>query len=271
MYRRLAVPTGLTFLLLSLLVGCASVNAPSERSELPAITAKIQVSGQARELPTKAGEQRIKYKRRATVVAQLGQGFGFSYRPRLAEGEISQQTTLPVTITVTHPPLTLADGRETRVTQWDSEMELDKINHGVWMFESERMLVPGSWYLSVDYNGQSLAKRHYVVDIVPTAPQKLTSVCSADESRYLSGLARDHNACCNNNDAHACFNFAWRGVERSGDTLGAALYYGRGCELGDPSACRFAGRLAKDHQQKQRWYSLGCELNDTDSCQKLMD
>ncbi|WP_176819285.1 DUF3859 domain-containing protein [Ferrimonas sediminum] len=259
------------FFLVFLLVGCASVNPPSEHSGLPAINAKIQISGQASELPANAGVQRVKYKRRGTVIAQLGQGFGFSYRPSLAENESSDQTTFPVTITLTHPPITQADGSVTRITQWDSVMELGKVNHSVWIFESERMLVPGSWYLSVDYDGQSLAKRHYVVDTAATPPQKLTSVCSADESRYLSGLARDHHACCNDNDAHACFNFAWRGVERSGDTLGAALYYGRGCELGDPSACRFAGRLAKDQQQKQHWYSLGCELNDADSCQKLTD
>jgi len=43
------------------------------------------------------------------------------------------------------------------------------------------------------------------------------------------------------------------------------LYYGKACDLGDISGCRTDGKLAKNEEEKSKWYNKGCDLSDLDS------
>jgi len=97
-------------------------------------------------------------------------------------------------------------------------------------------------------------------------PKKITETCVADLSAFPPFLVKKHQACCTNNEAQACYDFAYRGLERIKDKVGAQLYYGKGCELGDISSCCIAGRLAKDKTKQAYWYNKGCDLKDLDSC-----
>ena len=162
-----------------------------------------------------------------------------------------------------------ANGSVTTESSWKDTLYFGRPNHTIWQFEADNELVGGKWTMSVMYDDKALIEKNFFVNKLPPMPKKLTSVCSADESLYPAPLAKAHKACCTQDDAQACYNFAWRGVERLKDMKGAVLYYGRGCELGDASSCRTAGQKSTDDAEKHKWFEKGCKLKDFDSCLEI--
>lgn len=266
---------GLPFILLmfvGLLSGCASNDSDSSQSENTKATEYVDIKESGVVTPKYNGNIVVGYEYTTpfAIPAALKSGFGFSYEATkalyLKVSESGDVATLPVKVTVTHPPMKQANGSESTSSSWNDTLYFNRINYTTWLFESKAELVPGNWEISLSYRGEVLAKKAYLVVIPRPTLTKLTSVCSADESLYPAPLASAHNACCNNDDADACYNFAWRGVERQKDTVGAVLYYGRSCDLGSASGCRTAGNLAESDEGKAEWFNKGCDLKDLDSC-----
>lgn len=215
------------------------------------------------------------YKGSFAIPAQLKSGFGFSYKAiqkiNITADESNSATSevlsqLPIKITVTHPPMKQANGSETTSTSWNDTLYFNRTNYATWLFENASELVAGNWVMTIYYNNEKIAQRAYLVMLPKPKIEKLTAVCRADESLYPPRLAQDHKACCEDGDADACYNFAWRGVERQKDITGAILYYGRSCDLGSASGCRTAGNLAESKEEKEEWFNKGCDLKDLDSC-----
>lgn len=242
-----------------------------------AISANIDKSGRAE--PIKNGGMVVgyEYKRAFMIPAMKGNFFGYSYNAtqklalnaenKTAKAEI--KASVPVTVKVTHPEMKQANGQVTTATSWQDTLYFGRPNHTVWQFESKNELVDGKWTMSVIYDGETLVEKNFLVKTLPPMPKKLTKVCSADQSLYPAALAKAHQACCEQDDAQACYNFAWQGVERLRDNVGAVLYYGRGCELGDASSCRAAGQKSSDKKEQHKWFEQGCKLKDLDSCLEI--
>ena len=276
----------LTSILLLAISACSSTSkqsapAKTETAKVETVpvmvTAKIDKSGRAE--PIKNGGMVVgyKYKKAFMIPAMKGNFFGYSYtaeqkleldaNTKTAKSEV--KSSLPVTIKVTHPEMKLANGEVTTESSWKDTLYFGRPNHTIWQFESKNELLDGKWTMSVVYQDKTLVEKNFLVKTLPPMPKKLTQVCSADESLYPAPLAKAHQACCTQDDAQACYNFAWRGVERLRDNVGAVLYYGRGCELGDASSCRAAGQKSSDKEQQHKWFEKGCKLKDFDSCLEI--
>ena len=278
-------------IVLTAITACSSTTEPTEAKTTAQaepvtpvkvateVTAKIDKSGLALPIKNQGTVVGYKYKRSFMIPAAKGNFFGFSYNANqalavTANGTDTQvqsevKSSLPVTIKVTHPEMKQGNGAVTTESSWRDTLYFGRPNHTIWQFESDNELVSGKWVMSVNYEGKSLVEKSFLVKKLPPMPKKLTQVCSADESLYPPQLAKAHQDCCNNNDAQACYNFAWRGVERLKDIKGAVLYYGKGCDLGDASSCRTAGQKAEDEEQKKMWFGKGCKLKDLDSCLEI--
>jgi len=241
------------------------------------LSAKINKSGRAEPILNQGNVVGYKYKRSFMIPATKGQYFGFSYsaeqKLELQAKDIKVQSKLlsqvPVTIKVTHPQIKQANGNDSTVTSWQDTLYFGRDNHTIWQFETDNELVNGKWTMSVIHQGKTLVEKNFLVQKTRPMPKKLTKVCSANESLYPAPLAKAHQTCCSQDDAQACYNFAWRGVERLKDKIGAVLYYGRGCELGDASSCRAAGQKATSESEQKKWFEKGCELKDLDSCLEI--
>lgn len=270
-------------LLLLVAAGCSSVSEPQQVKETTAaptkqvkieVKATIAKSGLATPLMNNGSVVGYNYKRSFMIPAVKGNYFGFSYTAEqqmqlsanstTAKGEVKSR--VPVTIKVTHPEIKQTNGQVSTESSWRDTLYFGRPNHTIWQFEGDHELVSGKWTMSVHYQGNTIAEKNFLVKKLPPMPKKITQVCSADETLYPAPLAKAHQACCTNDDAQACYNFAWRGVERLKDITGAVLYYGRGCDLGDVSSCRAAGQKAKTAQEKKAWFTKGCKLKDFDSC-----
>lgn len=241
------------------------------------ISAGIDKSGRAEPIVNGGSVVGYKYKRAFMIPAMQGNFFGYSYTAtqkleldangKSAKSEV--KSSVPVTVKVTHPEMKQTNGQVTTESSWRDTLYFGRPNHTVWQFESKNELVDGKWTMSVVYDGEILVEKNFLIKTLPPMPKKLTQVCSADESLYPKPLVKAHQACCTNNDAQACFTFAWQGVERLRDNVGAVLYYGRGCELGDASSCRAAGQKSSDKEEQQKWFESGCKLKDFDSCLEI--
>lgn len=280
--------SSLVSILLLAISACSSTNQVETTATKPepvakaepvamAITANIDKSGRAE--PIKNGDMVVgyQYKRAFMIPAMKGNFFGYSYTAtqkleldaenKMAKSEV--KSSVPVTVKVTHPEMKLGNGQVTTESSWQDTLYFGRPNHTIWQFESNNELVDGKWTMSVVHDGKTLVEKNFLVKTLPPMPKKLTQVCSADESLYPAPLAKAHQACCSQNDAQACYNFAWKGVERLRDNVGAVLYYGRGCELGDASSCRAAGQKTSDETEQHKWFEKGCKLKDFDSCLEI--
>lgn len=278
-----------SILLTSLLIAvsaCSSMPAKQQAQAEPApsvkqvpvtITAKIDKSGVAEPIRNHGNVVGYKYKRSFLIPAAKGNFFGFSYKANqqlqltTADNKVTSEVLshVPVTVKVIHPAITQANGSVTTESSWQDTLYFGRPNHSIWQFEAENELVEGKWSISVIHQDKTLIEKNFLVKKVRPRPKKVTQVCTADESQFPPPLAKDHQACCQKDDVQACYNFAWRALERLNDMKGAVLYYGRGCELGDASSCRTAGKIAKDETEQKKWFEKGCELKDLDSCLEI--
>lgn len=210
------------------------------------------------------------------IAPKLGSGFGFTYTASVAVNMIKNDNApakilvdvprkVPVTIIVKHPEITSTDGTVTTESSWNDTLYFGRPNYVIWNFETESELVSGKWTVSVVEKGTELVSQSFLVMNAPTKPAKITQVCTLDESKYPPHLISEYQQCCMNDNASACYQFAWKGVERFKDTVGAILYYGRACELGDISGCRRAGQMSEGDSEA-KWFNKGCDLRDFDSC-----
>ncbi|QPG57594.2 DUF3859 domain-containing protein [Shewanella eurypsychrophilus] len=210
------------------------------------------------------------------IAPTLGTGFGFTYNASIAVNMIKKDTSsakilvdvprkVPVTITVKHPEITSTDGTVTTESSWKDILYFGRPNYVIWNFESESELVSGKWTVSVLEKGTEIVSQSFLVMNTPTKPAQITQVCVIDEAKYPRHLISQYQDCCMKDDASACYQFAWKGVERFKDTVGAILYYGRACDLGDISGCRRAGQMSEGDSEA-KWYNKGCDLRDFDSC-----
>lgn len=210
------------------------------------------------------------------IAPKLGSGFGYTYTASVAVNMIKKDKAsakilvdmprkVPVTIVVKHPEITSTDGAVTTESSWQDTLYFGRPNYVIWNFESESELVSGKWTVSVLEKGTQIVSENFLVMNAPTKPAKITQVCAIDETKYPQHLISQYQECCMHDDASACYQFAWKGVERFKDTAGAILYYGRACELGDISGCRRAGQMSEDDNEA-KWFNKGCDLRDFDSC-----
>lgn len=210
------------------------------------------------------------------IAPKLGSGFGFTYTASVAVNMIKNDNAsakilvdvprkVPVTIIVKHPEITSTDGTVTTESSWNDTLYFGRPNYVIWNFETESELVSGKWTVSVVEKGTELVSQSFLVMNAPTKPAKITQACTLDESKYPPHLISEYQQCCMNENASACYQFAWKGVERFKDTVGAILYYGRACELGDISGCRRAGQMSEGDSEA-KWFNKGCDLRDFDSC-----
>lgn len=276
----------LVSLALLTITACSSTNEQTKTTEKSAAQVKsvpISISGDidksGRAEPIKNGGMVVgyKYKRAFMIPAMTGNYFGFSYTAKQsltlnAEDKMAKsdvKSSVPVTVKVTHPEMKQANGQVSTESSWQDTLYFGRPNHTIWQFESKNELLDGKWTMTVIYEGKTIVEKNFLVKTPPPMPKKLTQVCSADESLYPAPLAKAHQACCTQNEAQACFTFAWKGVELLRDNVGAVLYYGRGCELGDASSCRAAGQKSSDDKAKHNWFEKGCKLKDFDSCLEI--
>lgn len=235
--------------------------------------AKIKKSGLG--VPKYMDNQLVgyKFKRGFAVPAQIGNYFGFSYSVNQAidititntdmTGNIVKQ--VPITVTVTHPEI-ITNGKATTVSSWQDTLYFGRDNFAMWNFESKNELVNGKWNITVEYNNTKVAEKNFFVQVPPPVPEKVTQVCKIETEKFPPFLQQANKECCVDNSAQACYNFAWRGLERLKDKHGAGLYYAKGCALGDISSCRLAAKMAKTEQERNKFHHKGCDLNDFDSC-----
>jgi len=269
---------------LATLAGCtttqtkpAPATSKAAQSAKMNISAEIEKSGLATPIKNQGSVVGYNFKRSFMVPASIGNYFGFSYRAKQTltattdgssnkvSGEIKRQ--LPVTVRVTHPEMKQANGSTTTESSWNDTLYFGRPNFAMWQFESENERVSGRWTISIEHNGEVLIEKNFMVQKPAPRPAKVTEVCTAEMNAFPPPLVQAHEACCSaNGDAQACYTFAYRGMERLRDKVGASLYYQRGCELSDISSCRMAGRMATSEDDKQTWYSKGCDLKDLDSC-----
>jgi len=211
------------------------------------------------------------------IPAVKGNSFGYSYNAAVGIEVIETvgsnkhitstvPKSMPVTVVVTHPQIEGIDGQGFTESSWNDRLYMARPNYVIWNFEADAELVSGKWTVAVFDGDRELISQNFLVRKMLPKPGKITELCSIDEGLYPPHLAKSHTLCCSEGDAKACYDFAWNGVERLGDKVGAVLYYGQACELGDISGCRMAGRIAKDEEVKSKWYNKGCDLSDLDSC-----
>ena len=261
-----------------LLGGCATtkeeqnnqqtnVEQTSESKVKVGATAKINKSGLA--TPAFKNKQLVGYnfQKGFAVPAEIGNFFGFSYTatqsvsmtPDATEGKVYK--SLPVIVEVTHPEI-----NGSTQSSWNDTLYFGRDNFAMWQFESEAELANGKWTVAVKLNDEIIAEKNFFVQVPPKMPAKVTQVCDAQVELFPKPLQDAHTACCENNDAQACYNFAWRGLERIRDKVGAQLYYAKSCDLGDVSGCRTAAKLADTKEQKIEFFKKGCDLDDFESC-----
>ncbi|KAF7764448.1 hypothetical protein PCIT_b0452 [Pseudoalteromonas citrea] len=279
----------LTFTLISLIVllnGCATpptISSDAQTNEKPALVQKTLDIKVAKTKAKKSGLGVPQYKngqlvgyqfqRSFAIPAQIGNFFGFSYvtnqvlainnADKAATGEIVKK--VPVIVTVTHPEI-ITNGQASTQSAWQDTLYFGRDNFAMWNFESNNELVSGKWTIEVKHQDTVVATKNFFVQVPPPMPAKVTTVCQVESEKFPKALQKSNQKCCAENDAQACYNFAWRGLERIKDKHGAALYYAKSCELGDISGCRLAAKLASNEQTRNDFYHKGCDLKDMDSC-----
>ncbi len=267
---------------LATLAGCNTIQpnttvaavTPAAEKIQTNVTVEIEKSGLATPSTNQGTVTGYDFKRGFMIPAEIGNYFGFRYQAKQVlavtagttkvTGEI--KASLPVTVRAIHPEMLQANGQTTTESSWQDTLYFGRPNYSMWQFESENERVDGQWTIRLEYQGNVIAEKNFLVRKPVPKPAKVTEVCTAAVAMFPQPLAEAHEACCSNGNAQACYNFAYRGMERLRDKVGAALYYQRGCELGDISSCRMAGRMAKAEEDKQTWYNKGCDLKDLDSC-----
>lgn len=283
MKARTLFKTMLVSAALTILAGCNTIQPNTTTAVTPAdainqtdVTAKIEKSGLATPSTNQGVVTGYEFKRGFMIPAEIGNYFGFRYQAKQSlsitatagTGKITGEvkTSLPVTVRVSHPEMVQANGQTTTESSWKDTLYFGRPNYSMWQFESESERVDGQWTIRLEYRGKVIAEKNFLVRKPAPEPARVTEVCTAAVAMFPRPLAEAHEACCSNGNAQACYNFAYRGMERLRDKVGAALYYQRGCELGDISSCRMAGRMAQNEADKQTWYNKGCDLKDMDSC-----
>ncbi|WP_049791099.1 DUF3859 domain-containing protein [Shewanella violacea] len=240
------------------------------------INAKIDAKGQATPIKNNGTLVGFDITPSFPIAPKLGSGFGYTYTASVAVNmikktklagkiQLDMPRQLPVTVIVKHPAMKASDGTVTTESSWQDVVYFGRPNYVIWNFESESELVSGKWTLSVLEKGTEIVSQSFLVMNAPTKPAKITQVCALDEAKYPRHLVSQYQDCCMNDDASACYQFAWKAVERFKDTVGAILYYGRACEFGDLSGCRRAGQMSEGDSEA-KWYNKGCDLRDFDSC-----
>ncbi|NVD06299.1 DUF3859 domain-containing protein [Vibrio sp. JPW-9-11-11] len=257
-----------------LLGGCASKNNEQTSVEQQSdakvevgATATVKESGLA--TPAFKNKQLVGYnfQKGFAVPAKIGNFFGLSYTATQSLKMTSDATdakvykSLPVVIEVTHPEINGSTN-----SRWNDTLYFGRDNFAMWQFESDAELVSGKWTVAVKLNDQVIAEQNFFVQVPPKMPAKVAQVCKAQVELFPQPLQEAHTACCESNDAQACYNFAWRGLERVRDKEGALLYYAKSCDLGDVSGCRTAAKFAKTEDQKLEFFNKGCDLKDFESC-----
>jgi hypothetical protein len=274
------------FSLIALLNGCATPPPVSEDTQTSVNQAEVTKKIEVQVAQTKAKKSGLgkpqyqngqlvgyQFQRTFGIPAQIGNFFGFSYQTnqvlamsntdKSATGEIVSK--VPVTVTVTHPEI-ITNGKASTESSWQDTLYFGRDNFAMWKFESKNELVSGKWTIEVKHQDTIVATKNFFVQVPPPMPAKITTVCEVEIDKFPKALQTLNQKCCSNNDAQACYNFAWRGLERIKDKHGAALYYAKSCELGDVSGCRFAAKLASDEKTRDEFYNKGCDLKDIDSC-----
>ncbi|GEK11687.1 DUF3859 domain-containing protein [Pseudoalteromonas peptidolytica] len=236
-------------------------------------SAEIKKSGHAQPLFQNNQLVGYEFKKGFAVPAELGNFFGFSYQVNQLINSTTDNpnstgyvaTKVPVTVTVVHPEI-MINGKPETTSSWEDTLYFGRDNFAMWKFENANELVNGKWTISVAYQQKEIATKNFFVRVPPKMPKKVTQVCQVEIDKFPRALQQANTACCTNNDAQACYNFAWRGLERIRDKKGAALYYAKSCELGDISGCRQAAKMATTPEKRDAFYHKGCDLKDMDSC-----
>ncbi len=152
-------------------------------------------------------------------------------------------------------------------SSWNDTLYFGRDNYAMWQFESSEELTAGEWVISVKLGNEIIAKKSFFVQIPPKMPGKVTELCEVDDlDLFPQPVQEAHKSCCEDINANACYDFAWRGLERIKDKEGALLYYSESCELGYTSGCRAAAKISENKELQLYFYDLGCDLNDIDSC-----
>lgn len=264
----------------SLITACSSLNTTKnettpEAKPVKAVSAEMKVGATLVEsglaTPKKHNNQLVGYefKKGFAVPAELGNFFGLSYRASQtlqATANAKKVTStikrsLPVTVEVTHPEI---NGQTT--SRWNDTLYFGRDNFAMWQFESDAERVGGKWTVKVLYKGEALVEKNFLVIVPAKKPAKVTKACSVEIDKFPKVLQDANAACCNSNEAEACYTFAWRGMEYLKDTLGAHLYYKRACQLGSVSGCLTAVKFTKDEKTTEQLYNKACDLKDAASC-----
>ena len=96
------------------------------------------------------------------VTAEPGVRFGFTFVAK----NLGTFDSVPIEVRVTHPPLTLPDGRVQSVDSWPADAQGIPRFTG-WLFEHDYELVPGDWTLAVLHDGKVAAEKTFRVALPP--------------------------------------------------------------------------------------------------------
>ena len=107
------------------------------------------------------------------VTAAPGVRFGISFVAK----NLASFDSVPVEVRVTHPPMTLPDGRVVTVDHWPADAQGIPRYTG-WMFEHPYELVPGEWTIALVHEGAVAVEKTFLVALpheakpLPDAPAK---------------------------------------------------------------------------------------------------
>ncbi|GLT16358.1 hypothetical protein GCM10007938_01340 [Vibrio zhanjiangensis] len=97
------------------------------------------------------------------ITPELNDFIGFQYKVT-TNSKSGRLETFPITVRVTHPPITSTDYRKTfTVSSWpDTMLEHDR-NQALWHFSSSEELVAGNWTFEIIYQNRVLAQHNFVI------------------------------------------------------------------------------------------------------------
>ncbi|WP_394205378.1 leucine-rich repeat domain-containing protein [Shewanella waksmanii] len=139
------------------------------------------------------------------IAPKLGDLIGFQYKVT-SNSKHPGTESFPITVRVTHPPITPTGTDETRtVSSWPDTMFEHERNQALWQFSDPAVLVAGVWTFEIIYQEQVLAEHHFVIQ---TSDDSVFIDANSDDQSFtiFDSVINGTNQLCHDLRYYQCLN-----------------------------------------------------------------